>query len=139
MTEAGLTGARVPAAARGRGGFRRLMISLGIASGALSGLYAGIGGVLLPQQIENIDRAHKVAALGVVSGVAACFALVFNPIGGALSDRTRSRFGRRTPWLIAGSAGMLVMLAVLGQAATVLAILIAWCLAQAVANFYQAP
>jgi MFS family permease len=115
------------------------MISLGIASGALSGLYAGIGGVLLPQQIENIDRAHKVAALGVVSGVAACFALVFNPIGGALSDRTRSRFGRRTPWLIAGSAGMLVMLAVLGQAATVLAILIAWCLAQAVANFYQAP
>ncbi len=139
MTEAGLTGARAPAAVRGRGGFRRLMISLGIATGALSGLYAGIGGVLLPQQIENIDRAHKVAALGVVSGVAACFALVFNPIGGALSDRTRSRFGRRTPWLIAGSAGMLVMLAILGQAATVLAILIAWCLAQAVANFYQAP
>jgi MFS family permease len=139
VTETGLTGVQAPVAARGRGGFRRLMISLGIASGALSGLYAGIGGVLLPQQIENIDRAHKVAALGVVSGVAACFALVFNPIGGALSDRTRSRFGRRTPWLIAGSASMLVMLAVLGQAATVLAILLTWCLAQAVANFYQAP
>jgi MFS family permease len=139
MAETGLTGVRAPAAIGGRGGFRRLLISLGIASGALSGLYAGIGGVLLPQQIENIDRAHKVAALGVVSGVAACFALVFNPIGGALSDRTRSRFGRRAPWLIAGSAGMLVMLAVLGQAVTVLTILIAWCLAQAVANFYQAP
>lgn len=139
MTEAGLTGVRAPAAVRGPGGFRRLMISLGIASGALSGLYAGIGGVLLPQQIETIDRAHKVAALGVVSGVAACFALVFNPIGGALSDRTRSRFGRRAPWLIAGSAGLLVMLAILGQAATVLTILVTWCLAQAVANFYQAP
>jgi MFS family permease len=115
------------------------MISLGLASGALSGLYGGIGFILLPQQIENIDRAHKVAALGVVSGVAACFALVFNPIGGALSDRTRSRFGRRNPWLVAGSAGMLVMLAVLGQAGTVLAVLLTWSLAQAVANFYQAP
>jgi MFS family permease len=135
----GLTRVRAPAAVRGRGGFRRLLISLGIASGALSGTYAGIGFVLLPQQIENIDRAHKVAALGVISGVAACFALVFNPIGGAVSDRTRSRFGRRAPWLIAGSAGLLVMLAVLGQAVTVLAILITWCLAQAVANFYQAP
>jgi MFS family permease len=139
MAETGLTGVPAPVAVRGRGGFRRLMISLGFASGALSGLYAGIGGVLLPQQIENIDRVHKVAALGVVSGVAACFALVFNPLGGALSDRTRSRFGRRAPWLIAGSGGMLVMLAVLGQAATVLTILAAWCLAQAVANFYQAP
>jgi MFS family permease len=139
MTDAGLTGVPAAVAARGRGGFRRLMISLGMASGALSGLYAGIGGVLLPQQIEDIDRAHKVAALGVVSGVAACFALVFNPVGGALSDRTRSRLGRRNPWLIAGSLGMLVMLALLGQAPTVLAILLAWCLAQAVANFYQAP
>jgi MFS family permease len=139
MTETGLTGAQAPVADRGRAGFRRLMISLGVASGALSGLYAGIGFVLLPQQIENIDRAHKVSALALVSGVAACFALVFNPIGGAVSDRTRSRFGRRTPWLVAGSAGMLVMLAVLGQAVTVLAILVTWCLAQAVANFYQAP
>jgi hypothetical protein len=30
-------------------------------------------------QVEHIDRAHKVAALGV----GALFALVFNPIGGA--------------------------------------------------------
>src|SRR5580700_1784641 len=136
MTEAGLTGARVPAAARGRGGFRRLMISLGIASGALSGLYAGIGGVLLPQQIENIDRAHKVAALGVVSGVAACFALVFNPIGGALSDRTRSRFGRRAPWIAVAPAGLLAMLALLGQARAIPLVLVCWCLAQVMANLY---
>ena len=63
-------------------------------------MYAGVVTVLLPLQIEHIDRAHKVAALGVVSGVSAVFALVFNPIGGALSDRTRSRFGRRAPWLV---------------------------------------
>jgi MFS family permease len=126
------------AAAGGRAGFRRLLVSLGIA-GALSAMYAGVGTVLLPLQIERIDRAHKIAALGVVASVSAVFALVFNPIGGALSDRTRSRFGRRAPWLVAASAALLVMLALLGQAGTVPLVLVAWCLAQAVANLYQAP
>jgi MFS family permease len=122
-----------------RAGFRRLLVSLGIAGGALSAMYAGVGTVLLPLQVERVDRAHKVAVLGVVAGVSAVFALVFNPIGGALSDRTRSRFGRRAPWLIAASAVLLVMLTLLGQAGIVPLILIGWCLAQAVANLYQAP
>lgn len=102
-------------------------------------MYAGVGIILLPLQIERIDPAHKVAELGVVAGVSAVFALVFNPIGGALSDRTRSRFGRRAPWLVGASAGLLVMLVLLGQASAVPLILVAWCLAQAVANLYQAP
>ncbi len=125
--------------ASGRAGFRRLLVSLGIAGGALSAMYAGVGNVLLPLQIERIDRPHKIAVLGIVAGVSAVFALVFNPIGGALSDRTRSRFGRRVPWLVAASAGLLVMLALLGQAATVPLVLAGWCLAQALANLYQAP
>jgi MFS family permease len=131
--------AQAAAGVRGRTGLRRLLVSLGIAGGALSAMYAGIGTVLLPLQIERIDRAHKIAVLGVVAGVSAVFALVFNPIGGALSDRTRSRFGRRAPWLVTASAGLLGMLALLGQAETVVLVLITWCLAQAIANLYQAP
>ena len=126
-------------AASRRAGFRRLMISLGLANGALSALYAGILTVLLPLQIERIDRPHKVVALGVVSGVSAVFALVFNPVGGALSDRTRSRFGRRAPWLVTMSLAMIGALALLGRATTVLLVLVAWCLTQIVANLYQAP
>lgn len=131
--------APVVAARAGRTGFRRLMVSLGFASGALSALYAGAGTVLLPQQVQNVDRPHKVAVLGVIAGVSAGFALVFNPIGGALSDRTRSRFGRRAPWLICAPAGLLVLLGWLGQVRTVPLILAAWCAAQAVVNLYQAP
>jgi MFS family permease len=138
MTETGVaTG--VPSAGTGRAGFRRLLGGIGVAGGALSAMYAGIGTILLPLQVERIDRAHKVAALGVIAGVSAIFALVFNPVGGALSDRTRSRFGRRAPWLVTAPAGILVMLVLLGQAATVPLVLIGWCLAQAVANLYQAP
>jgi MFS family permease len=139
LTDPGLAGLPAAGDGRGRAGFRRLMISLGLASGGLSALYAGVLTVLLPQQIEDIDRAHKVAALGVVSGVSAVFALVFNPVGGALSDRTRSRFGRRAPWLVCAPAGLLVMLVLLGQARAVPLVLAAWCLAQVMANLYQAP
>jgi MFS family permease len=139
MTETGIATGMPASAGTPRAGFRRLLAGIGIAGGALSAMYAGVGTILLPLQVERIDRAHKVAALGVVAGVSAMFALVFNPIGGALSDRTRSRFGRRAPWLVTASAGLVVMLALLGQAGTVLLVLIAWCLAQAVANLYQAP
>jgi MFS family permease len=133
--------AAAPAAAAptARTSFRRLMISLGIASGALSALFAGAGTVLLPQQVENIDRAHKVAVLGVIAGVSATFALVFNPVGGALSDRTRSRFGRRAPWLIGAPAVLLVIVAWLGGIRSVPVLLTVWCLAQSVVNLYQAP
>jgi MFS family permease len=139
MTGLAQAGDTRESAATGRAGFRRLLASLGIANGALSALYAGIVTVLLPLQVEHIDRAHKVAALGVVSGVSALVALVFNPIGGALSDRTRSRFGRRAPWLVTASAAVIITVALLGQAGTVLLVGAAWCLTQAVANLYQAP
>jgi MFS family permease len=139
MTETELAGSAAVAGTRRRARFRRLLVNLGIANGALSALYAGIGTILLPQQIENLDRAHKVTALGIVAGVSAAVALIFNPIGGSLSDRTRSRFGRRAPWLITAPVGLLAALAFLGQAATVVLVLVGWCLAQAVANLYQAP
>ena len=139
MTGMELAGPPAAATGTGRTGFRRLLVGMGLAGGALSAVYAGVGTVLLPVQIERIDRPHKVAVLGVVAGVSAVFALVFNPVGGALSDRTRSRFGRRAPWLVTVPAGLLLMLAALGQAHTVLLVLIAWCLAQALANLYQAP
>jgi MFS family permease len=87
----------------GRRSMRRLLVNIGIGNSALYALYIGVLQVLLPLQVESVDRAHKVAALGLVSGVSAGVAAICNPLGGALSDRTRSRFGRRAPWLIASS------------------------------------
>ena len=79
------------------GGLRRLLAGIGIANAALYALYVGVLQVLLPLQVEAVDRAHKVATLGLVSGVSAGEAAICNPLGGALSDRTSSRYGRRAP------------------------------------------
>src|SRR4051812_24263761 len=65
--------------------------------------YFGPLQVLLPNQLADIAPGNKEVALAWVTGIGAAVAMVFNPIAGALSDRTLSRFGRRHPWTLAGS------------------------------------
>ncbi|MEX0172921.1 MFS transporter [Streptomyces sp. LMG1-1-1.1] len=101
---------------------------------AMYALYIGVPGMLLALQIEAIDPADKVANFGLVSGISAIFATVFNPVAGALSDRS----GRRNPWILAGGLLALPVMLLLGSVHTILLVTIAWCLGQAVMNFYQA-
>lgn len=46
---------------------------------------------------QIVPEAERGAALGKVLSVGALLALIGNPLFGALSDRTTSRFGRRRP------------------------------------------
>lgn len=101
--------------------------------GLWSGFFAPIQ-MLLPLQLEAIDKGAKVANLALVTGAGALVAVVANPLFGALSDRTTSRFGRRNPWTITTALLGAVALLVLGQASTVLAVLVGWCIAQALLN-----
>jgi len=106
------------------------------------GLYLGYLGpisVLLPNQVQAIaGPAHKVAVLGWVTGIGAAVAMVANPVAGALSDRTASRFGRRRPWIVCGAlAGAAALVLLAGQHALA-GVLIGWCLAQAGLNAMQA-
>jgi MFS family permease len=66
-------------------------------------------------------------------------ATVANILIGALSDLTRSRLGRRTPWLIAGSVGSAAMLIVMGKADSVGLLLVEWCIFQVFLNAIVAP
>jgi MFS family permease len=54
-------------------------------------------------RVKQLAPAHE-EYLGYVIGVAAAVSLVSGPVTGILSDRTRSRFGRRRPWLLGGAA-----------------------------------
>lgn len=90
--------------------------------------------ILLPLQLERIDPAGKTTALAWVTGVGALVSLVANPLAGALSDRTTSRFGRRRPWIVGGALAGAVGLVVTGERHTVLGVMFGWCLAQAGLN-----
>ncbi|SFR29184.1 Na+/melibiose symporter [Lentzea waywayandensis] len=67
--------------------------------------------------------------LGYVIGVAAAVSLVSGPVAGILSDRTRSRFGRRRPWLVAGSVLGSAGLFVIAIAPDVLVVGVGWVIA----------
>jgi MFS family permease len=86
--------------------------------------------VLIPAQVSAAGDAGKVGNLAWVTGIGAAFALVSNPLAGALSDRTTSRFGRRHPWTLGGALVGAAALLLLATAHTVPALLVCWCLAQ---------
>jgi MFS family permease len=88
--------------------------------------------------IQAADPASKVVNLAIVTGISAIFATVLNPLGGAWSDRTRSRWGRRTPWLVGAAIATLLGSIFLGFQTVIAGILVGWCLVQGTGNIFQA-
>lgn len=69
------------------------------------GPYLALVGVLVPQQVARIAPDQKAEVIAIMSTCAMIVSTIANIIEGALSDRTRSKWGRRTPWLVFGSIG----------------------------------
>jgi len=118
---------------------RRWIALIALANLGLYLAYLGPIAVLLPNQVQAIaGPAHKVAVLGWVTGIGAAVAMIANPVAGALSDRTVSRFGRRRPWIAGGAlAGAAALVLLSGQHALA-GVILGWCLAQAGLNAMQA-
>ena len=89
-------------------------------------------------KIEELDPQGKEASLGVIAALGALMAIVANLLTGALSDRTRSRLGRRRPWIIGGALGGIVALGIVGFAPNLLVVAIGWMLAQLTLNMVLA-
>ncbi len=87
---------------------------------------------LLPTAALMITGSTAAAALliGHVSAAGNLFALLAPILAGWLSDRTRTRWGRRRPWLVAGTAVNVVGLAVLAISGTPLLLAIAYMVVQ---------
>ena len=106
------------------------------------GLMAGWFGpiqVLLAQQADRVAAAEagglsKELLLSVVLFVGAMISLLANPVWGAFSDRTRSRLGRRVPWVIGGVVIGAVGLLLLSVAETAVSMVLAWSLVQLALN-----
>ncbi|MFI8825227.1 MFS transporter [Streptomyces sp. NPDC053431] len=90
--------------------------------------------ILLPLQLERIAPDDKNAALSLVTGLGALVAVLANPLAGAWSDRTTSRFGRRRPWILGGALAGAAGLAFTASRHTVAGVAVGWCLAQAGLN-----
>ena len=62
-----------------------------------------VSAVLLPMHYKTIEGVNPDAVIGIVNAFTAGASLIANLMFGNFSDRSRSRFGRRTPWILFGA------------------------------------
>lgn len=121
-------------------GLRRLMVWIIPANLGIYLIWGALPGILLPQQIRVLfGEQDKVANLTIVATIGAFAAMVAQPIAGQVSDRTRSRFGRRAPWIVIGALAGGLSLIGLAFANSLVGVIIAWTLVQVCFNFAQGP
>ncbi len=79
---------------------------------AIGYLWQSLGTLILPRIVQQmVGTAHKGTALSVLEGIGTVMAVFWQPMMGAVSDRTRSRFGRRRPFIFGGTVADVVFLA----------------------------
>lgn len=117
--------------------YRRVTGALLLPMVAMYATFQGIQQILIPASMDALDPANKIGNLSMLITASSIAAVVALPLGGALSDRTRGRWGRRTPWLVIMSvlSGLLMLL--LRDARALMPIVAICILLWFTLNFYQ--
>lgn len=103
------------------------------------GPYVGTSVTLLPAKIQQLAPNDKVTLVATFSAVAMIVATIANILAGALSDITRTKHGKRTPWIVICSILSGVLLWLLSMAPNIPVLLGVWAVYQAVLNAVVAP
>jgi Na+/melibiose symporter-like transporter len=96
--------------------------------------------IVLPALLLRfVPESLKNTYLGGLTFAGLILAMVVQPLAGGLSDRTRCRWGRRRPWILAGTLFDLVFLAGMALAGGFWGLLAAYLLLQIVSNAAHGP
>jgi MFS family permease len=107
---------------------------------AIGYLWTSLGGLIIPDLvIQFVGRRHEGAAIAVLEGIGSLMAVVWQPVIGAVSDRTRSRWGRRRPFIVIGTVGDVIFLVGLALSGTYWLVVIFYFLLQTASNTAQGP
>lgn len=106
----------------------------------LSFLWNGLSIVVLPMLVAPlVPGAWKNTYLGLLSFVGLTLAALVQPLSGHLSDRTATPWGRRRPWILAGTLGDFLCLALLAAAGGFPAVAAGYLLLQVSSNVAHGP
>ncbi len=107
---------------------------------AIGYLWTSLGALILPDLVKQlVGNEHKGLALGVLEGIGSLMAVVWQPVVGAISDRTRTRFGRRHPFIVGGTIGDVLFLVGLALSGSYWLVVIFYFLLQTASNTAQGP
>ncbi len=85
--------------------------------------------VLIPQLFAQLDPVHKVWAVGILATVASIVGAISNLLFGAFSDVTRTRLGKRKPYILVGTLAVAISLVVIANMKSITAIIFVWIIA----------
>lgn len=98
------------------------------------GPVASTRSTLIPQLFSQIDSTHKVWAVGILAMVASLTSAIANLMFGAFSDVTRSRLGKRKPYIIIGTIVTAISLIAIANIQSVVIIIGIWVITAAAEN-----
>lgn len=117
----------------------RLIPGLIIGPASWLGPYIAASSLFLPALIQQIDEVNKIHLLALFSACGMVVAAISNMLAGYLSDRTRSKFGNRSPWIVAGAIAFMLSMILASTANSIPFLLCYWLLGQVALNFIVAP
>ena len=124
----------------GKGLYRRLIWTLSGNFLFLLALYNAVISVFLPNQVQDVvgdDR--KVVALATIMTISSLLTVFAQPLAGAFSDRTRSRYGMRAPFILGGSFIGGSAIALIAPQSSLLGIGTFWVIASVMLNVMNGP
>jgi len=103
-------------------------------------LWNGVHPIILPAVLLHIVPDHlKNTYLGGLTFAGLVLAMLVQPIAGAFSDRTVSRWGKRKPWILVGTACSLLFLVGMAAPGGFWSLAIAYLFLQVASNTAHAP
>ncbi|MSS13051.1 MFS transporter [Bifidobacterium tsurumiense] len=98
-----------------------------------------VSAVLLPEHYKSVEGVSPDVLVGVVNAFTAFASLIANLLFGNFSDRSRSRRGRRTPFILAGAVLGGVTLFLTGMTFNPVLLTVVYCLCMFGLNCMLAP
>ncbi|HEV2139949.1 MAG TPA: MFS transporter [Candidatus Dormibacteraeota bacterium] len=107
---------------------------------AIGYLWNSLTALILPEMIiQFVGRAHEGVAASLLKSIGTVMAVIWQPIVGGISDRTVTRWGRRRPFIVAGTVGDLLFLTGIALAGSYWWLVVFYFLLQFASNTAQAP
>jgi MFS family permease len=117
----------------------RQLLTLSIYWFGIQTIWGGLGVVVLPGRFDDISRATSGTMLAVIFVIGAIAPIIVQPTIGIISDYTVTRWGRRKPYIVAGTLLDMVFLAGLAFSNEFVAMVAFYFLLQVNSNFAQGP
>ncbi|MEY2375531.1 MFS transporter [Lentilactobacillus buchneri] len=89
---------------------------------------------LLPQYFSQIAPNEKVALVALLASVSSIVAAVANILFGGLSDITRTRWGKRKPWILGGTIVESGLICIVANIKSIWLIVVLWGIVAAAEN-----